>query len=1293
MDLSDELGSFFTEKALGVLGRAVSQSAPGRPAGTLDVFLAAMELDATAEWQRIWLHFRAPVASDPGRYHDPLPYAGDWWDGRPVTATCARAIRAAVALADGSSPRLVPVPVGVLALCLAGEPATAASSALGATSAPAHAALLELLQETLVEGHWDDLTSVLADCFCSSAPGAPGWLDRADPDVQRFLDYHADRLQTLIDVLNQFLKAASPDLSGALIEEHPELLSVQVDKIIEKSIQDAERTLDAATVRHLRERQRFLQACRQLIDRPPREIAGTERLGETTGRRGTGAGPVQDQRDVPARPGQSGVPAGPSALEERMRRLQARPEPDLVLEPDAVADAAELLDSVGDLRSHGRLLLMAGGLHFMRWTAHQDRGEDRQEELMVAMALFAPLRDGREDLLDRRFRNFLKRERRQRPQPGDQPASTALRAYLNAAPPANQAWADLLWQVSLLLYSNYQREGQEAVLSEAIALLRHAVKETPAEGPGYPERAAALYTWLLVRHRITGAKADLYEALGMLRSGTAGTLAGPGLRQGLLSARGTALDLLFDTAGDLDALDAAIRAHRTALRDLSVDDPGYGRLALRLAAALLRHHRRTGQAGSLEEAVGTLHDAQAAAARHGERAPGVLAGLANNTSVAYTAQYERTKDETDLDRAIAEGERAVSLADDDADRAAAHGTLGIALMARYARYANVDPASLPFPADAVEMLGDFLDEALEHLRAAVRLTPGNSPQRATASANLGIGLLRAREAGAPPDTLREAREAFDAVAVGTAGTEPVRALACLTAGRLAADDGDWPVAAGRLESAIDLLEVAVPRGLRRQDREYRLSLLRDLGCDAAACAWRSGDTGRAVSLFERGRGVLLAQETGAPTELERLRVRDSELAGDFRDLLGEMEGAERYDLVSDPSDWSERTAAEKRADLRVRWDALLARIRAEEGFREFLKPPDTANLLNSGRAGPVVLLNVSRYGSAAFILRDGTVAVVELPGLTPARVRALVAELLTVTDLQAVSALDAQPRLVRLLGCLWDEAAGPVLDHLGITGRLGPEADGPRIWWCPAGLLSFLPLHAAGHHDTRSDDRPRTVTDRVVSSYTPTLRVLERDGQAARRAPGRLLIVAPGNAGTAGLGLASDEGRAPGRDAPGGITVLAGPAATPAGVLSALPGHSRVHFACHAASDLNDPSAGYLELHGRVPLAVSAITALHLSDAEFAFLGACSTYQGGATLADEALHLGGAFLLAGYRQVIATLWPIKDTRPAARVTRAVHEAVSGPGGPAAALHAATRRERDRAPDAPSLWAPYVHSGG
>ncbi len=104
MDLGGQFRSAFTTRVLDALDRAAVMRAPDRPMSTLDVFLALVEADAAADWQRIWLNFRELHEADADRYRDPSPPDGDSWHSRPVTATCARAIRAAVALANRPAP-------------------------------------------------------------------------------------------------------------------------------------------------------------------------------------------------------------------------------------------------------------------------------------------------------------------------------------------------------------------------------------------------------------------------------------------------------------------------------------------------------------------------------------------------------------------------------------------------------------------------------------------------------------------------------------------------------------------------------------------------------------------------------------------------------------------------------------------------------------------------------------------------------------------------------------------------------------------------------------------------------------------------------------------------------------------------------------------------------------------------------------------------------------------------------------------------------------------------------------
>jgi CHAT domain-containing protein len=111
-------------------------------------------------------------------------------------------------------------------------------------------------------------------------------------------------------------------------------------------------------------------------------------------------------------------------------------------------------------------------------------------------------------------------------------------------------------------------------------------------------------------------------------------------------------------------------------------------------------------------------------------------------------------------------------------------------------------------------------------------------------------------------------------------------------------------------------------------------------------------------------------------------------------------------------------------------------------------------------------------------------------------------------------------------------------------------------------------------------------------------------------------------------------------------------------------------------------------------LTVVEISGLRLRDAELAFLSACSTADAGGRIPDEAIHLASAFQLAGYRHVIATLWPIAD-KPAVQVSEDVYRALRNEAhadGAARALHAAVRDLRARLPYFPSIWSSYVHYG-
>ncbi|GAB2620255.1 hypothetical protein Aab01nite_34560 [Paractinoplanes abujensis] len=384
------------------------------------------------------------------------------------------------------------------------------------------------------------------------------------------------------------------------------------------------------------------------------------------------------------------------------------------------------------------------------------------------------------------------------------------------------------------------------------------------------------------------------------------------------------------------------------------------------------------------------------------------------------------------------------------------------------------------------------------------------------------------------------------------------------------------------------------------------------------------------------------------------------------------------------------------------WDQLVTEVRDRPGFADFLRPPRLTTLLPAAAGGPVIILNVSTWRCDALVIRTGGVEVVALPRLTAERVAEQVQAYLTAVgvrqratergagrrDLAATAGVEEA--LDDCLRWMWDAFAHEILDRLGHTGPPAPGQPWPRVWWCPTGLLTLLPIHAAGDHRTPG----AAVLDRVVSSYTPTLRAL-LEARPHTSGPGRMLFVGmPETPGQAQLPNVRVEEGLIGRHFTGAATRLVGPSATRDAVLRALPTYDWVHFACHGEQNLADPSRGGLVLQD------GSLTVTDLASGqyrgEFAYLSGCKTAVGGRDLPDEAITLAAALHYTGYRHVIATLWSVWDEQ-AAQVAADVYAALVTGGVPDArpaahALHRAVRRLRTAQPDRPSVWTPFAHTG-
>lgn len=867
--------------------------------------------------------------------------------------------------------------------------------------------------------------------------------------------------------------------------------------------------------------------------------------------------------------------------------------------------------------------------------------------------------------------------------------------------------------------------GNPQCLEAATRHLRQAAERMDASQPGWATAHGDAGTALLAHYDRTRDRADLEAAIAHLTEAVEGASRDPAASlTSWLTNLGLAERKLYELSEDRALLDRAIDHLTRSVDRLSKEaqaNPSYQEqlfsARLNLGGVLVRRCQQLGDAEALDSAIGHLRLVVEQTPREHPQFSTALAGLAD----ALQTRFQRKRNRADVDEVIGR------LGDMDFEKPSSFSMLSFTFLARYQEFgqkadlemsiahgkaalhlSNVDdPGHLGYSINLAKALQarhqlgkeiDDLDLAISRLRGALSQARPNDPDVGLAQLNLGH-LLNER-AGLPAGESHRsaAQEAFTKAAATPGLGTAFRLNAQFSLARSLDGQGRHREACDAYEAAIDEVPHLLPRDLDRVDAEQQLEHLQFLSVDAAACALKTEDPVRALRFLEQGRSIFLSQLLELRPDLQELRLRAPELADRF-DAARQRLGTARP-TAEGPQNWEHRRAAAR--DL----DALLMQIRALPGFTDFLAAPTLPDLLKAAADGPVVVVNVGEHRADALLIRTDGIHCVPLPGLSRETLHPLAIEFLRALmnvanpSLSSDQRLALQDNLTDVLEWLWDVVCHPVLTALGITGRPAPGMPPPRVWWVPTGLLTLLPLHAAGHHHTRTTDTPDTVLDRVTSSYATTVRALAHarsmpDTPASGAASDTTLAVAMTDTpGLSPLPGADAEVESIRRLLPG-TRILADSRVTRDSVLSALALHRRVHFACHAGGDLSAPSDAHLRLYDG-PLSVGDLMGVDTRGGELAFLSGCETARGGARLADEVIHIGSAFQLAGFRHVVATLWPSHD-RIGPELVEAFYgalataEKLTGPTV-SMALHRATVQLRDQLPNLPSLWAPFIHLG-
>jgi CHAT domain-containing protein/tetratricopeptide (TPR) repeat protein len=673
----------------------------------------------------------------------------------------------------------------------------------------------------------------------------------------------------------------------------------------------------------------------------------------------------------------------------------------------------------------------------------------------------------------------------------------------------------------------------------------------------------------------------------------------------------------------------------------------------------------------LTEAIG--HFEQALTFRSFERDPYDWAHTITNFAIAYSRRQVGDR-RANLRRAIDSYGEALR-----GFEAAGHVEYQAQTLGNRA-YARVDLAVLDDTAP--EDRATLLSTAEQDARAAIVMIGGDAAGIAAGRRWQQLGRVLAASGRYTPELVATLRRALEELTPQTAPRE------CRQAGQqlaeLAADAGDWPVAAKAWEQAACGAAAAVESRATRDARLAEIAESVNVFRWAAYALIRAGESERAVEILELGRARELALWLQRDVvDLQPLREIDPQLCGRFIDLRSRIEAAERTGA-------SIRNAgvARNTEDLA----ATIAEIRRLPELEGFLQRPSFAALVSTLPVGETIAYPVtSPRGSAWLLVRPGDaplVTVVDLPSLTSTAV--LEAMLRVDPEAEIAEGYLVQQSSTGLL--LDDEIAtmaallGPVL--LEPLARALREAGATSVCLVPIGLLGRVPLHAlvwAQH------DGPRCLLDEFVVAYAPSMYVRQVCHARAVARPGFNRLVAVGNPLPQAEPLchAEDEARLVSATVPATERVLLlGEAATKETILEAIPSASHIHLSCHgrASGDARAFDSALSFDHDR-PVSAAEILDVELSRARLVVASACETgVIPGYENADEALALSTVFLGAGTAGVVASLWSVGDYPTSLLMTRFYEELVETPTHPARALRVAALWLRDLSPEEEAQYA-------
>lgn len=626
----------------------------------------------------------------------------------------------------------------------------------------------------------------------------------------------------------------------------------------------------------------------------------------------------------------------------------------------------------------------------------------------------------------------------------------------------------------------YDRTGDPKHLEGAIHWGRKALNEVPTWHVDRSNILNHLGVSLSLRYERTEDISDLEEAITMndesVKATSPTNLLWP-IRVSNLCNRWT---LKWERTGDLDDLQRAISHAERALEATPKDKNETNRAMIlnTLSVALLSRYEHTKAMGDLDLAVSCSEQAIADVSPENWLRLGLCTSLSN----ALATRYDRAGIPHDLERAIDLGKLAVDItAVGSPDRAGFLTDLGMNFGKRFLRFGGTEDLKnaifysqgaldaavsdsarmvcstnlgnwLAIRFDTGKDIGD-LDQSIllaEKASQLIHNIPDN-PHRANIQRCLAEKLTKRYALTKDPTDRKRAIRCFvDSIGLLSSPTS-ARVACAVKLANLYAKEARWEESCQAIEHAINLLPHLSARSLVQRDQQNSLTSYPGMGTGAGAISIQAGRTAAsALRLVELSRGIIANHRFETRSDISKLEKEHPDLAREYRRLCDKLDSPQstapgRYIESNTPSDLSQRQR--EATEL----ENLLSEIRRQPNFEKFLVSLDPDEFLASEPSGTIVVINVSGIRCDAFLVRKNDTQSLPLLDLHEPDISEK-AGLLKAGDLPVDDMFD-------LLGWLWDAAAGPILEQLGIhrlrNAIVGQESGGFQL--VPCAIYQFMP--------------------------------------------------------------------------------------------------------------------------------------------------------------------------------------------------------------------------------------------